>query len=199
MRPSPFHFANTRLLRQLIVWVLVLALPLNSLSTVLTHLLGAAHSHGGSEPVVMNASSSWSPRELLRAVVGNGAMALIDGAHLRERGLQVPAHFVFESDAHSLEHQHGTGDQVHTHLHGMFERHFHDPSDGSVVVLGAKASGQDAPGNSHGIDEGSVALLPLATLTPMLYFAQCGSVWLHGIRMAWRSHVTAPLERPPRR
>ncbi|MDO9237677.1 MAG: hypothetical protein Q7U28_16790 [Aquabacterium sp.] len=198
MRLCPFHFANTRLLRQMIVWALVVALPINSISTVLTSILGASHRHAGTEAFDTGTSSSWSARELLRAVVGNETLALIDGAHLRERGLRMPAHLAVEADMHPHEHQHGPADHGHTHLHGMFERHFHDPSDESVVVMGVKESGQSAPGHTHGVDEGCVVLLPLAVMIPALMLAQGCSAWQQAKRVAWRSHVDAPLERPPR-
>lgn len=166
VRP-PVRFAHHLVLRQLLVWVLVVALPINSISNLLTQMLGAAHRYSAVTPMME-------------------ATPIVDTSIL----LTEPAH----------KHPHGeaTHPHLHAHAHMMFERHVHPPSDDSVIALGSKESGQDGPGHANSMNDtaglhGLRQALPAPEWLPMVLHAG----WPRYAAMAWRSHIVAPLERPP--
>lgn len=80
---GPRHLVR-RLVRHLVVWALIVALPVHSISGVLQRVLGASHRHTAE---VASVDDVGAPAALLRhlvaATVGSGALALIDGDHAR--------------------------------------------------------------------------------------------------------------------
>ncbi|MCH8178973.1 MAG: hypothetical protein IIA02_04210 [Proteobacteria bacterium] len=88
---NPLHLARTAGLRHLVVWALLVALPVHSLSGVLQRVLGASHRHtlaveGVAAPTLLDSLPtrlSSGLRHLVATAAGPGALALIDGDHIR--------------------------------------------------------------------------------------------------------------------
>ncbi len=203
-------------LRHWMVWVLVLALPVHGVSNVLLQVMGAAHRHSA---VALAAAQDMAPhadspatgtwraesalRSLVASVAGPGALQLIDTMHARDhawqRAAELKAHpfAPFASPVDTAQAQQ-VRQQAHQHAHETFQRHIHDPQDGSVVALGEHTQAPDAAGGATALDAGG-GTLPLApalnvqTLVP----SDGTAAWRRAEPSAWRSHVTAPLERPP--
>lgn len=181
-----FQLVRHRLLRQLVACVLVCALPMNSMSSVLLNVLGPQHrhstpAHGGG----IDAGVGLDVHSIIRAVVGEEAMGLIDAHHAREQvSLAAPPHAMTE--------------QEHAHAHSLFQRHHHNPSDGTVIALGERETGQGAANGFNGIDAGSAFPLPAVVPSLSVAPAATGSVWRGQAITAWHDHVSAPLEKPPR-
>lgn len=98
---NPLHLARIARLRHLVVWLLIVAMPVHSLSGVLQRVLGASHRHA---PVVAEATSlpglpSYSLhaslqqglRTLVATAIGEQAWALIAGDHARTLARQQAA------------------------------------------------------------------------------------------------------------
>lgn len=192
MRHPALDFVSFRLMRQMVIWALAIALPVNSMSAVLTLVLGAQHRHTSSEP---EGAASWSLRPIIGAIVGDEAMSLIDTYHARESALRLAA---APQHAEVAQHAHHTHDPSrHVHAHNAFERHVHDPSDGSVIALGSHDTGSDAAHSSGSLDIGNSCPIPAAQMAAAFVPDHATTVWLDRALSTWCSHVSAPLERPP--
>lgn len=194
-------------LRPWMVWVLVLALPVHGVSNVLLQVMGAAHRHSAVTLAVAQGADSpgitaWSARRTLRSLVasvaGPGALQLIDTMHARDhawqRAAELKTHpFAQPTDVHQRAHQ-----RAHQHAHDTFQRHIHDPHDSSVVALGEHAQAPDAAGGAPALDAGG-GTFPLAPVPSVQALAPGDgtAAWRRAASSAWRSHVIAPLERPP--
>lgn len=209
-------------LRHWMVWVLVLALPVHGISNVLLQVVGATHRHAltvqatatgdlTGRGAVASGAAAWDTRGALRrlvaSVAGPGALRLIDTMHARDHAWQraaalkahpfsAPARSAVllaqpPADPHAAE-------QAHQHAHDTFQRHLHDPQDGSVVALGGHGQPPDAAGSAPALDAGG-STLPLAPALNVQALAPSGAAnaWRPAEASAWRSHVTLPLERPP--
>lgn len=197
MHAFPLSSARHHLVRQIVIWVLACALPINSISTVLLHLLGTQHSHSiSSADADMTIGSTLSVRSMMRAIVGDGAMDLIDAYHAHEQHLRAPdalrRHGALPLQAH------GMTEQEHAHAHSMLQRHHHDPADGTVIVLGEKETGHDGAGSASSFDASSAFPLPSTLMSARATFSTVAPVWPNHAITAWHNHVSAPLERPPR-
>ncbi len=168
MYAYPVRFAHHQVLRQLLVWVLVLALPVNSISNLLTQILGAAHRHSAVAPMLEDAP------------IIDSSSLLTEPAHDHPHGEAVPPH-------------------LHAHAHMMFERHFHQPSDDSVIALGSKKPGQDGPSHVTSMnDSAGMHGLHQALSGPVWMPVALRTGWARYAPVAWHSHVSAPPEHPPR-
>lgn len=218
------HFVRLACLRHLVVWALLVALPVHSLSGVLQQVLGASHRHTDTADAQATQTLQDGLRALLTAVAGTGTLALIDHEHAREqahrlaaertaRTAQQPITFS-EADLRVATQASAAAGQntatsdaanalppghTHAHHHDGFQRHVHDSSDGSVVALGDKA-GTDAgtPGHTASADAGSGGFpLPADGAPQALAPAHGAAAWRHLASPPWRSHISGPLERPP--
>lgn len=185
-----FRLAHRSLPRLALIWVLAVALPVHGLSGLLAQMLGAEHRHAAVAQA--DEEGGWSPKRWLRAVIGNGAMDLIDAVHEQQRGGPMRLPVAKAPKAHA------PAAPAHVHTHGLFERHHHDAADGSVVSLGAKESGQDVPGGAAASDLGSPFLLPVAPAAAAWMPGDAAISWRHAAAAAWRSHASTPPEPPPR-
>lgn len=218
------HFVRLACLRHLVVWALLVALPVHSLSGVLQQVLGASHRHTDAAPALATAPLQEGLRALLTALAGTGTLALIDNEHAREEAHRlaadrpsrtVPQPITFSEADLRVATQEGAaagtqaplnaapntsqGAAPHAHHHDAFQRHVHDSSDGSVVALGDKA-GTDAgtPGHTGSADAGSgVFPLPADGPPQALAPANAATAWRLPASPPWRSHISGPLERPP--
>lgn len=185
-----FRLAHRSLPRLALIWVLAVALPVHGLSGLLAQMLGAEHRHAGA--VQAGDEGAWNPQRWLRAVIGDGAMSLVEAAHERQRGGPMRPPATQAPTAHAPK----AAGQVHGH--GLFERHHHDAADGSVVSLGAKQDGQDAPGGTAASDLGGAWLLPMAPAAAAWMPGDATPSWRDAAAAAWRSHASAPPDPPPR-
>lgn len=206
-------------LRPLMVWVLVLALPVHGVSNVLLQVVGAAHRHNASasasaqsiaQPPIAHAP--WRARAALRSLVasvaGPGALQLIDTMHARDhawqRAAELKAHpftpptALAQTRVDAVSSASQQAAQAHQHAHDTFQRHIHDLHDSSVVALGEHTQAPDAAGSASALDAGGAAL-PLAPMLRMQALAPTDgtAAWRRAKAPDWRSHVIAPLERPP--
>jgi hypothetical protein len=191
------HFQRLRLacLRQTLVWALALALPVQSVSWVLLQAMGPTHWHTVSAPPSVPAVDgmprqsdaadiAWALRARVADLAGPRLLALLEGQH-----------------THGLEHGHG-GDGGHDHHghhgHDNFQRHAHAPNDDSVQALGATTGSAEAAAQAHTLDAGGASgPMPHGWGDP--HPAQATEVaWPLTQAAAWRSHLSAPPERPPR-
>ena len=172
-----FRLAHRSLPRLALIWVLAVALPVHGLSGLLAQMLGAEHRHAAvAQP---GEEGAWNPKRWLRAVIGDGAMDLIDAVHEQQRGgpMRLPV-------AQAPE-VHAPAAAGHVHAHGLFQRHHHDAADGSVVSLGVKESGQDAPGGAAASDLGSSPfLLPVAPAAAAWIPGDATTAWHHAAAAA---------------
>lgn len=167
MLAFPARFARQHILHHLLVWVLVVALPINGVSSLLAQMLGAQHRHA---QIVPEAERN----------------AVIDTTGLSP----YPSH---HHTPNELSHPH-----LHAHAHMMFERHVHEPADGTVLALGAKDSGQDGPGQTNGLsDTMSLQGLRDGLNAPEWIPVVLRAGWPLYAALAWHSHIVPPLERPP--
>lgn len=196
-------------LRPLMVWVLVLALPVHGVSNVLLQVMGAAHRHSVVALDDSNQGSApWNARSALRSLVarvaGPGALQLIDTMHARDHAWQRAAELKARPFTRSAgrpatpavaEHQ---AEQAHQHAHDTFQRHIHDPQDSSVVALGEHTQAPDAAGSAPVLDAGG-GTFPLSPALSVQALAPSAgtATWFKAQASGWRSHVIAPLERPP--
>ena len=222
MRAQSLHQFRQSLLRQIVVWALIFALPVNGLSNMLLSVLGPEHRHAtqvqhGEEDT--EAIPFWS--SMVSSVVGGGAMGIIDRFHAHQHSApRLPV----SSDFHS--HLLGPGEQdllapdpnahliaqapkaapdaapvhahPHVHAHGGFERHRHDPRDGSVIPIGPTDTGHDGPGTAQASLDFSGSLpIPFATPVPVMVMVGGRSAWSGSNTPAWQSQVSSPLDRPP--
>ena len=170
-------------LRPILVWVLALALPVNGVSTLTNLLLGASHRHVSVAPGNSGLGTASLPQqwhELLRTVLGNEAMSLIDAHHGRLAQTSLQA-------AQAAQH---------AHLHDTFQRHLHDPMDGSVVALGDKGSSQEASGTQTA-DTSSPQWMPPDAAVQWLS-SWVLTVWPDAQERGHAGHVPLLLERPPK-
>lgn len=210
-------------LRPLMVWVLVLALPVHGVSNVLLQVMGAAHRHSAVTLAVAqgtaqhtdtpgldpwNARSAW--RSLVASVAGPGALQLIDTMHARDhawqRAAELKAHPFTPvaspvNTAQAAQAQQARQEarlQAHQHAHDTFQRHIHDPQDSSVVALGEHTQAPDAAGSAPVLDAGG-GTFPLSPALNVQALAPSAgaATWFKAQASGWRSHVIAPLERPP--
>ena len=192
-------------LRPLMVWVLVLALPVHGVSNVLLQVMGAAHRHSVVALDDSNQGSApWNARSALRSLVarvaGPGALQLIDTMHARDHAWQRAA----ELKAHPFTPVASPVNtaqarlQAHQHAHDTFQRHIHDPQDSSVVALGEHTQAPDAAGSAPVLDAGG-GTFPLSPALSVQALAPSAgtATWFKAQASGWRSHVIAPLERPP--
>lgn len=166
----PHHLlqlARTARLRHLVVWLLVVALPVHSLSGVLQRVLGASHRHAPMVAAAMAEQPLAPPslqeglRRLAASTVGPDVLALIDGDHARTQPQPHPMriHASLGEPAFSeadLRQALATTPQepdwqgpaapsagptlrAHGHTHDGFQRHVHDAHDSTVIALGDKA------------------------------------------------------------
>ncbi len=217
------HRLRLSCLRPLMVWVLVLALPVHGVSNVLLQVMGAAHRHsavtlavapGTAQHTDTPGTAPWNARSALRSLVarvaGPGALQLIDTMHARDhawqRAAELKAH-PFTAVASPVNTAQATQAQqarpearlqAHQHAHDTFQRHIHDPQDSSVVALGEHTQAPDAAGNAAALDAGGSSF-PLAPALSVQALApsEGTAAWRRAEASAWRSHVIAPLERPP--
>lgn len=172
----------------------------------------------------------WSLRGSLRALTvrlaGEGALAVLDAGHAREQARMHATSFkapplgaaplFTEADIRRVStqpdlepqdiepaidtHSVTEAELAHQHAHDTLQRHNHDANDGSVIVLGDKATSADAPGTAPAIDAGG-GTFPLPALFAAMVAAPVVSVeaWRQLVPHLWHSHVNAPLERPPQR
>jgi len=213
-------------LRHWMVWVLLLALPVHGVSNVLLQVVGATHRHAltmqapatddlTGRGAAASGATAWDTRGALRrlvaSVAGPGALQLIDAMHARDHAWQraaaLKAHPFSEparsaalltqptANLHAAKHAH---QQAHQHAHDTFQRHLHDPQDGSVVALGGHGQPPDAAGSAPALDAGG-STFPLAPALSVQALAPSGTAnaWRPAETSDWHSHVTPPLERPP--
>ncbi len=200
------------------VWVLVLALPVHGVSNALLQVVGGLHRHSvvvGSAAASLHstaqADTAWSARSALRTLVahvaGPGALQMIDAMHARDqawaRAAELKNHPFTQTFTQPVAPSADTdlalrAEQAHQHAHDTFQRHTHDPRDGSVVALGEQAAKADATGSASALDAGGGAF-PLPALLDVQALAPTESTaaWRHVEPQAWRSHVITPLDRPP--
>jgi hypothetical protein len=187
MHALPVQFARHHFFRQLVIWALACALPINSISTVLSHLLGSQHRHSISV-LAADMTPGLNVHSLIQALVGDDAMDMIDAYHAHEQSLRPPEPAAV----------HGMTAQEHAHAHSLFQRHHHDPTDGTVVAIGEKDPGQDVPGGASSVDASGAFPLPSTWMSARLVPSATAQVWPGQAITAWHNHVSAPLERPPR-
>ena len=200
-------------LRPLMVWVLVLALPVHGVSNVLLQVMGAAHRHsavtlevaqGTAQHTDTPGSAPWNARSALRSLVasvaGPGALQLIDTMHARDHAWQRAAELKAHpfTPAASPVNTAQARLQAHQHAHDTFQRHIHDPQDSSVVALGEHTQAPDAAGSAPVLDAGG-GTFPLSPALSVQALAPSAgaATWFKAQASGWRSHVIAPLERPP--
>ena len=207
-------------LRPLMVWVLVLALPVHGVSNVLLQVMGGAHRHNANtsaQDIAQSTHPDAAPqrttvraamRSLVASVAGPGALQLIDTMHARDhawqRAAELKAHpftpptELAQTRADAVPSASQQAAQAHQHAHDTFQRHIHDLHDSSVVALGEHTQAPDAAGSASALDAGG-APLPLAPVLRVQALAPTDgtTAWRRAEAPDWRSHVIAPLERPP--
>lgn len=149
------HRCRTSLMRLALVWVVVLTLLINGLSSELLSVLGPQHSHQAHHAAVDD-DADWSIRGMIENVIGAGAMDIIDEVHARQYKGSLPVQSAHV--AHIPSHRPSVADQQ-VHPHDGLQRYRHDAKDGRVIPPG-----------------------PTDMVHPF----------------PWRSHVSVPMERPPR-
>ncbi len=122
----------------------------------------------------------------------------VEIAPTQDSGPVIDASRLLSEPAHHHSHEDAAHPHLHTHAHMMFERHFHQPSDGSVIALGSKESGQDGPGHANSLsDTAGLHGLRQALQTPAWMPMVLRTGWPRYAPLVWRSHIVTPLERPP--
>ncbi|RTL29738.1 MAG: hypothetical protein EKK47_12630 [Burkholderiales bacterium] len=193
MRVDLLHRCRTSLMRLVVVWVVVLTLPINGLSSVLLSVLGPQHSHHTRHAAVVD-GAGWSIRGMIESVIGAGAMDIIDEVHARQHKGALPVRSALAS-SHRLH----VSDDQHVHSHDGLQRHRHDARDGSVIPVGPSESGHDAPGGaSAGLGISGALPIPASAVLAAPVSGVAREVWDIVHPFPWRSHVSAPMERPPR-
>lgn len=120
----------------------------------------------------------------------------VASAPMPDGGPVVDASRLLDDPAHT--HGDAAHPHLHAHAHMMFERHFHQPADDSVIALGAKESGQDGPGHASSLsDTAGLHGLRQALQTPAWMPMVLRTGWPRYAPLAWLSHIVTPLERPP--
>lgn len=200
-----FHLARFARLRQIVIWALIVALPVHSLSGVLQRVLGASHRHTA-VVATLQAPSPSLLRQLVSSAVGTDVQALIDADRDRARPVRVPPTFsatdVRLALAIASEHPDAAASadpQPQPHTHDGFQRHVHDAHDATVVALGDKAAGDPGAPNPASSADAGAGVFPLPAAAPALAQAPTLSVatWHPLSAQPWHDHVSGPLERPP--
>lgn len=165
-------------IRRPLVWLIVLALVAYGHSALLVQLLGPAHRHEA------NPSGPWA------GLVERFAGAFGD---IRAWRAELHARLLPSEKAHA--HANGV---VHVHDHTTYQRHHHDPRDGSVVAIGA-LSGEAVADAASQASAGS-ATLPLAP-APHWRLPAAGArsrAWPAQPPERWSDADVVRSERPPR-
>ena len=169
-------------LRQAVVALLLVTVPLYGLGSALVRILGPDHRHEAQADIAPGGGWAALVGRQLQALVGPQTAQLIDTLRLQAK-LRPGA----------SGHAHGAG--AHPHHHGLFERHHHGPDHAGVVTVGARDDGQGA---AHAAAGGMAMPLALAAELRIPLPAVRALHWPPQAAVHWRSHVPAPSERPPR-
>lgn len=170
-------------LRQAVVVLLLVTVPLYGMGSALVRMLGPDHRHETMADTDPGAGWAELVGRQLQTLVGPQTARLIE--NLRLQAKLRPA---------ASGHAHGVG--AHHHHHGLFERHHHAPQDASVVTVGAR---DDGHGSAPAASAGGMAMpLALAAELRIPLPAAHAVHWPPHAAVLWHSHVPALPERPPR-
>lgn len=185
--------------RQIILWMVMLALPLYGCTGTLLQILGPVHSHA---PV------HTAPADFRFAdPISQGVVWLAERwkdwqayAHAQTHGAQgkarLPAPGHAQAHEHALEQEQ---EQEQEHHHDAFERHHHAP-DGDLITLGAQAHGSADAGDLNAGAGAAIAVLALGLAASLRLPAPLAAApgWLRAGTPMWRNAARRRLERPPR-
>jgi len=200
---------------QISIWLLVLALAFQSLSAAVVGLTGIQHRH------IACAQAETEPefneglvKGLLRQLVGDGAMAILEARQHLVHAASVDTHAVSFPVVWTggLPDDLGDGDDAlpeaevqgsaacpghseHEHAHGGFERHTHARADASVFGIGQADRGDDA---SLMHAELPPCLEATALSIEIAFVASDCQPWPVHQQAQPRGWCPAPQERPPR-